>query len=241
MRILGIIPARMGSTRFPGKPLAMIQDKPMIQWVWENCQKSQLVHEWRVATDHETIYQAVLAFGGKAIMTQLHHPTGTDRCIEAFEKTEGDFTYLINVQGDEPLISAQQIDALANSLTQKKAFIATLIKKSDSWEEFQNQNRVKVVVNLDGEAMYFSRSAIPFQKDDNFSYFWKHIGMYGFSAAILPVIKNLAVSNLEKFESLEQLRWLENNLTIQTTETEIETPSVDTPADITEILRYINP
>jgi 3-deoxy-manno-octulosonate cytidylyltransferase (CMP-KDO synthetase) len=240
MKILGIIPARMGSTRFTGKPLAMIQNKPMIQWVWENCQQSQLVNEWKVATDHEHIYQAVIAFGGKAIMTQLHHPSGTDRCIEAFEKSEGDFSQLINVQGDEPLIAAQQIDTLVKSLTEKKATIATLVKKNYSWEDFQNKNRVKVVMDSDGKALYFSRSGIPFQEPENFSFFWKHIGMYGFSAEILPKIKQLSTSGLEKIESLEQLRWLESGIAIQTTETEIETPSVDIPSDISEILKHIH-
>jgi 3-deoxy-manno-octulosonate cytidylyltransferase (CMP-KDO synthetase) len=234
--ILGIIPARMGSTRFPGKPLAAIHNKPMIQWVWERCQQSNQVKNWVVATDHDEIYNQVVQFGGKAIMTSPHHQSGTDRCIEAFEKSEFNCTHFINVQGDEPLIAAQQIDALAQSLKEGKTAIATLIKKNKSWEDFQNKNRVKVVIDGAGKALYFSRSPIPFQEKDNFSFFWKHIGMYGFDANILHLIQSLSISSLEKQESLEQLRWLENGIPIQTTETELETPSVDTPEDLADIL-----
>jgi 3-deoxy-manno-octulosonate cytidylyltransferase (CMP-KDO synthetase) len=236
--ILGIIPARMGSTRFPGKPLANLRGKPMIQWVWENCQLSNHVKSWVVATDHEEIYNNVMQFGGKAIMTSPYHQSGTDRCIEAFEKTGLNCTHFINVQGDEPLIAAKQIDALAITLAEEKAAIATLIKKNDSWEDFQNTNRVKVVIDLGGKALYFSRSPLPFQEKQNFSYFWKHIGMYGFDAKLLPRLQSLPISSLEKQESLEQLRWLENGIPIQTTETELETPSVDTPEDLEKILMY---
>jgi 3-deoxy-manno-octulosonate cytidylyltransferase (CMP-KDO synthetase) len=238
IHIIGVIPARYASTRFPGKPLIDIGGKSMIQRVYEQCVKTSVLSDVIVATDDQRIADHVVAFGGKVMMTAVTHQSGTDRCIEAFEKTGLNCTHFINVQGDEPLISAKQIDALAKSLSKEKASIATLIKKNDSWEDFQNTHRVKVVIDLGGKALYFSRSPIPFQEKQNFSYFWKHIGMYGFDAKLLPRLQSLSVSSLEKQESLEQLRWLENGIPIQTTETELETPSVDTPADLDKILMY---
>lgn len=239
-KILGVIPARMGSTRFPGKPLAMIQDKPMIQWVWEGCQQSKEVHEWVVATDHLQIFDLVISFGGKAVMTSVYHQSGTDRCLEAWKKTNGHFSHIINVQGDEPLIASEQIDALVQKLLSTQAAVATLIKRNQNWEDYQNPNRVKVAIDKEGKALYFSRSPIPFQKNSHFEFFWKHMGMYGFSATGLEMIGSLSQSSLELYESLEQLRWLENGMVIQTVETELETPSVDTPEDLVAILELLS-
>ena len=238
MNVIGVIPARYDSSRFPGKPLVDIGGKSMIQRVYEQCSKSTSISKLIVATDDQRIADHVKLFGGNVTLTSINHQSGTDRCIEAFEKTGLNCTHFINVQGDEPLIAAKQIDALAITLAEEKAAIATLIKKNDSWEDFQNTNRVKVVIDLGGKALYFSRSPLPFQEKQNFSYFWKHIGMYGFDAKLLPRLQSLPISSLEKQESLEQLRWLENGIPIQTTETELETPSVDTPADLEKILMY---
>jgi 3-deoxy-manno-octulosonate cytidylyltransferase (CMP-KDO synthetase) len=235
-KILGVIPARMGSTRYPGKPLVMIQDRPMIQRVWEGCQKSKFVQDWIVATDHISIFEAVVQFGGKAIMTDLNHASGTDRCIEAWQKSSSDYTHIINVQGDEPLIESDQIDTLLKKLLESDSPIATLVKRSENWDEFHNPNRVKVAIDGQGKALYFSRSPIPFQKREAFHFFWKHIGMYAFSSAGLASITHLPMSPLERSESLEQLRWLESGMRIQTAETELETPSVDTPEDLQPIL-----
>ncbi len=239
-KILGVIPARMGSTRFPGKPLAMIQEKPMIQWVWEGCQKSKFVQEWIVATDHINIFETVVQFGGKAIMTDVLHASGTDRCVEAWKKSSPEFTHVINVQGDEPLIESDQIDALLKKLLESDSSIATLVKRNENWDDFHNPNRVKVVIDQQGKALYFSRSPIPYQKREEFQFFWKHMGMYAFSAAGLESITTLPLSILEKSESLEQLRWLESGMHIQTAETELETPSVDTPDDLQLILDQLS-
>jgi 3-deoxy-manno-octulosonate cytidylyltransferase (CMP-KDO synthetase) len=236
-KVLGIIPARMGSTRFPGKPLINIHGKPMIQWVWERCQQSKKVHYWIIATDHIDIYNMVQSFGGNAMMTSEMHKSGTDRCIEVLDHQIDNFTHVINVQGDEPLISPEQIDSLTDTLLKSQAPIATLIKKNHHFQDFQNPNRVKVVINNMGEALYFSRSSIPYHSDENaFQFFWKHIGMYAFTKHALLIIKTLSPSSLEISESLEQLRWLEQGLKIQTIETQLETPSIDTPQDLDYIL-----
>ena len=242
MKILGIIPARYASTRFPGKPMAMIGDKTMIERVYIQCIKSNLT-EIIVATDDERIYKHVRTFG-KVIMTADHHPSGTDRCQEVIEKVRDEFDFVINIQGDEPFIDPEQINLLANSVTAETQ-IATLIKKIDNVEHLFSSSIVKVVKGVNNQALYFSRSPIPHlrgkQENEwlNHETFFKHIGMYAYRADVLKKINGLNQTLLEKAESLEQLRWLENGLKIQTIETTIETIGVDSPEDLSKAEQYL--
>lgn len=241
MKILGIIPARYASTRFPGKPMAMIGDKTMIERVYIQCIKSNLT-EIIVATDDERIYKHVRTFG-KAMMTADHHPSGTDRCQEVIEKARDKFDFVINIQGDEPFIDPEQINLLANSL-REEIQIATLIKKIENPEDLFTPNVVKVVTDVNKKAIYFSRAPIPHlrgvKEDEWLSHgtFFKHIGMYAYRTDILQKITSLAQTPLEKQESLEQLRWLENEFNIQTIETNMETIGVDVPGDIAKAEQY---
>lgn len=237
--ILGIIPARYASTRFPGKPLVMIDGKPMIQRVYEQALKSDL-DAIVVATDDVRIADAVRCFGGNVVMTSENHPSGTDRCAEALANFEGDWKAVVNIQGDEPYIQPSQINAIA-SLLKNGAPIATLVKKIDSAEELNNINSPKVVLSTKGDALYFSRQPIPFQKGIDISewlnhgIYYKHIGIYGYQSAILPELTQLKQSKLEVAESLEQLRWLENGYTIKTAETAENTVAIDTPEDLSRL------
>jgi 3-deoxy-manno-octulosonate cytidylyltransferase (CMP-KDO synthetase) len=244
MKFIAIIPARYQSTRFPGKPLALIDDKPMIQWVYENVAKA--VNEVWVATDDERIFKAVENFGGKAIETLSTHQSGTDRCAEAARKLEKvtDFDVIINVQGDEPFIRPEQIELLKKCF-ETDADIATLIKKIDSNEELFNPNRPKVVTDIIKNALYFSRSPIPYfrnaeNKDWHLKHnFWAHIGMYAYKKDVLQKISNLKQSELEQAESLEQLRWLENGFKINTAVTEHQSIGIDTPDDLLQALKLL--
>ncbi|GBU07186.1 3-deoxy-manno-octulosonate cytidylyltransferase [Bacteroidales bacterium] len=239
MKFLGIIPARYASTRFPGKPLADMLGKPMIQRVYE-----QVVNELDdlyVATDNELIFETVRSFGGKAVMTSPLHQSGTDRCYEAFEKIGKPFDVLINIQGDEPFIQAQQIALLKSCFDQQKSQIATLAKAftdENKWEEVSNPNTPKVIFDQEMQAIYFSRSVIPFYRDASDKPFatqttyYKHIGIYAYRADILKKITSLKPSKLEKIESLEQLRWIENNYTIRIAITQQETMGIDSPEDM---------
>jgi len=245
MNILGVIPARYASTRFPAKPLVDVNGKSMIRRVYEQAKKSSSLSKVIVATDHQEIFEHVLAFGGEVCMTSTHHASGTDRCYEVLSKENITFDYVINIQGDEPFIAPEQIDLLA-SLLNGKTELATLIKKIDSVEQLFNPNLVKVVVNKNSEAIYFSRSPIPYLRNieqsewvTHHTYF-KHIGMYAYRNNVLERITRLEVSSLEKAESLEQLRWLENGLTIHVNETTIETLGIDTPEDLKNALLHIN-
>lgn len=237
--ILGIIPARYASTRFPGKPLVMIDGKPMIQRVYEQAIKSEL-DAVVVATDDVRIADAVRSFGGNVVMTSENHPSGTDRCAEALHNFEGAWTAVVNVQGDEPYISPNQINAIVE-LLKGGAPIATLVKKIDSTEELTNINSPKVVLSTNSNALYFSRQPIPFQKgvaiNDwlNHGTYYKHIGIYGYQAAILPELTQLKQGTLEVAESLEQLRWLENGYTIKVAETTENTVAIDTPEDLSRL------
>ncbi len=243
MKFIGIIPARYQSTRFPGKPLAMIHNKPMIQWVYENALKA--LDQVCVATDDERIMTSVKSFGGEAIRTLASHLSGTDRCAEAARllKKDFDFDVVINIQGDEPFIKPEQIDLLKACFTDADVQIATLVKKIESKEEILNQNRPKVVVDKNNDALYFSRSPIPFVrgteplewigKND----FWVHIGMYAFKADILQELTLLQQGKLELAESLEQLRWLENGYKIRVAETKTQSIGIDTPEDLQEALK----
>jgi 3-deoxy-manno-octulosonate cytidylyltransferase (CMP-KDO synthetase) len=237
MKFIGIIPARYQSTRFPGKPLAMINNKPMIQWVYENIANA-LSEVW-VATDDERIFKTVEKFGGKAVETLATHQSGTDRCAEAAQllSEKIDFDVIINIQGDEPFVQPEQINLL-KSCFDSKTDIATLIKKIDSNEELFNPNRPKVVIDKKQNALYFSRSPIPFVR--NFEkaewhlkhIFWSHVGMYAYKKNILQEISKLKPSELEQAESLEQLRWLENGYNIKTAETKHQSIGIDTPEDL---------
>lgn len=237
MNTIGIIPARFGSTRFPGKPLALIGGKPMIQRVYEQCLKSDL-NFVVVATDDDNIFDAVNSFGGNAVMTSSDLPSGTDRCREALKSIQESFDLAINIQGDEPFINPDQINQVISILENTPAEIATLISPAVSMEEVDNPNRVKVVTAIDGKALYFSRCGIPFprnkeglQPED----YTIHLGIYGFTLSALKKTKDLKLSTLEKREALEQLRWLENGMTIYTAMTKERADSVDTPEDLRAI------
>lgn len=243
MKAIVIIPARYGSTRFPGKPLAMIHGKSMIQRVYE--QASSVVQDVWVATDDIRIEADVKRFKGKCVITSSNHQSGTDRLAEAISSIKNgmDFDVVINVQGDEPFISAEQITQLIALFEDTTTQIATLIKPITTFEDLFNPNKPKVVVNEEGRAIYFSRSPIPYLRDvDKNNWhraheFYKHIGIYAYKPQILLEITEIPQSKLEKVESLEQLRWIENNYIIKTAITHHESPAVDTPEDLEAILR----
>ena len=242
MKILGIIPARYESSRFPGKPLADIAGKSMIQRVYEQSSKVQAFTKVLVATDHKKIYEHVLAFGGNVVITSPAHPTGTDRCYEALHKEDKYYEFVINIQGDEPFISPAQIELLLSVLN-PAVELATLVKKIDREEELNDPNEAKVVINKNMEGIYFSRSPIPYQKDTPKSEWihkhvcYKHIGIYSYRSDVLDSITKLPVSALEKAESLEQLRWIENGYAIKVAITNIDSMSIDTPEDIEKAVR----
>jgi 3-deoxy-manno-octulosonate cytidylyltransferase (CMP-KDO synthetase) len=236
----GIIPARYASSRFPGKPLALIGDKPMIQRVYEQAHKSiDLVY---VATDDKRIFDAVLNFGGKAIMTSPDHQSGTDRCAEAVtliaNETGISPDIVINIQGDEPFIKPEQIDLLKQCFNSESVEIATLVRKVEEGEDIFNPNQPKVIINSEGDALYFSRAAIPYIRDTEISkwsgkhIYYKHIGLYAYRTETLKRITLLPRSPLEIAESLEQNRWLENSLRIRTALTLWESIGIDTPDDL---------
>ncbi|MEL7585922.1 MAG: 3-deoxy-manno-octulosonate cytidylyltransferase [Prolixibacteraceae bacterium] len=237
MNYIAIIPARYQSTRFPGKPLALLGTKPIIQHVCENA-LSALEQVW-VATDDERIAETVISFGGKVVMTRPDHQSGTDRCAEAAEKIgkQLDFDVVINIQGDEPFVRREQLDALKNCFSDPDTQIATLIKKADSAEIF-NPNRPKVVVDSRQHALLFSRSAIPYIRGKEAEQwvdvhpFYCHLGMYAYRRNVLQEITKLSPSSLELAESLEQLRWLENGYRIKTAVTLFESIGIDTPDDL---------
>lgn len=240
MEVLILIPARYASTRFPGKPLAMIGGKPMVQHVVE---KAAAVSEnVYVATDDSRIYDCVTGFGGKAVMTSAEHRSGTDRCYEAYrhvaEQTGKKYDVVVNIQGDEPFILPGQVAALVACFEDDKVEIATLAKRFERNADVFDPNKVKVVCSVKGTALYFSRSAIPFCRgieQENWlgtASFYKHVGMYAYRPAVLREITALPQGGLEKAESLEQLRWLENGYTIAVRETTHESIGIDTPDDL---------
>jgi 3-deoxy-manno-octulosonate cytidylyltransferase (CMP-KDO synthetase) len=243
MKILGIIPARYASSRFPAKPLADLGGQSMIKRVYTQATKSKSLTHVIVATDHPEIFKHVLDFGGNVCMTNENHVSGTDRCFEVLTKEQSPFDYVINIQGDEPFIAPEQIDLLA-SLLDGNTELATLAKKLETQQQLTNPNLVKVVMNNHNEAMYFSRSPIPYWRGKETEWvnqhpYYKHIGLYAYRADILKEITSLKVSALEKAESLEQLRWLENGYKIKVAETQLETLGIDTPEDLKEALHYL--
>jgi 3-deoxy-manno-octulosonate cytidylyltransferase (CMP-KDO synthetase) len=242
MKILGIIPARYASTRFPGKPLVDIGGKSMIQRVYEQAKKCNSLAEVVVATDDDRIFQHIISFGGKAVMTADTHPSGTDRCAEV-ALLHPEYAVVINIQGDEPFIDPEQISKVASCFADADTQLATLIKQIHTTEELYNLSTPKVIINTNNEAIYFSRSPIPHvrgQEPQNWLYhntYYKHIGIYGYKNDVLQQITKLPVSSLEKAESLEQLRWVENGYRIKTELTDMESHAVDVPEDL-EKLKY---
>jgi 3-deoxy-manno-octulosonate cytidylyltransferase (CMP-KDO synthetase) len=246
MKFIAIIPARYASTRFPGKPLVDMLGKPMIQRVYEQVKKA--VEEVWVATDDSRIFDAVEAFGGKAVMTSTEHRSGTDRIQEAYTKINQPFDVIINVQGDEPFIQPEQIEALRACFDSSAVELATLVKafkKEDGFDALFNANSPKVVINKNDEAIYFSRSIIPYIRDVHHTEwfdkhtFYKHIGIYAYRIDVLSEITQLSPSLLEKAESLEQLRWVENGYRIRVGYTDAETIGIDTPEDMEKALRFL--
>ncbi|MBO5275528.1 MAG: 3-deoxy-manno-octulosonate cytidylyltransferase [Alistipes sp.] len=239
MKFIVIIPARYASTRFPGKPLALLGGKPMIQRVYE--QVAGVVEDVVVATDDERIYNAVEAFGGRVVMTSANHKSGTDRCWEAYQKQGEEFDVVINVQGDEPFIAHSQLKAIMACFEDEATDIATLVKpftEEDGLAALENPNSPKVVLDKQSRAIYFSRSVIPYLRGVEREQwlkthtYYKHIGMYAFRADVLREVTSLAQSPLELAESLEQLRWLENGYKIGVGISNVETVGIDTPEDL---------
>ena len=240
MKFIVVIPARYASTRFPGKPLAMLGGKPVIQHVYEKARS--VMDDVYVATDDERILNAVKGFGGNAVMTRNDHKSGTDRVKEAADKIRqmsgADFDVVVNIQGDEPFIDGDQIKTLCRQFDDASTDIATLGKPFSTMEAVENPNSPKIVVDNNGFALYFSRSVIPFVRGvdrnewiDKYP-FLKHLGIYAYKSRVLDEITALPQSSLELAESLEQLRWLQNGYKIRVGKTDIETVGIDTPQDL---------
>lgn len=236
MKFIGIIPARYASTRFPGKPLALLDGKPVIQHVYEKV--AAVLEAAYVATDDERIYDVVKSFGGQVVMTRTDHKSGTDRIEEAIEKIGGEWDVVVNVQGDEPFVAKSQLDTICHCFDDPTTQIATLGKPFESMEAVQNPNSPKIVVDNMGFAMYFSRSVIPYVRGKEKSSwlthypFLKHLGIYAYRKDVLRQITQLPQSSLEIAESLEQLRWLQNGFKIKVGTTDVETVGIDTPQDL---------
>ena len=254
MKVVAVIPARYGSTRFEGKPLADILGKPMIQHVYEGVSQSKLIEDIVVATDDERIVEAVLAFGGKAIMTSADHPTGSDRVAEVAQKLKSEI--IVNVQGDEPLIKGRMIDkAIRPLLTDETLLMSTLMTKIEEVTDWLNPNVVKVAVDQKGHALYFSRSPIPFPRDLNFErllsarsggkrivlkHVFKHLGVYVYRRKFLLRFTKMKPTPLEELEKLEQLRVLENGYRIKLSAVNYEPFSVDTPEDLQKVVAFLS-
>jgi len=247
MNFLGIIPARYASTRFAGKPLADLMGKPVIQRVFERVEG--LLDKVVVATDDERILNTVKKWGGEALMTSPDHQSGTDRCLEAYLKLNKEYDVIINIQGDEPFIQHSQIELLKSAFQNPATQIATLVKPFSSDDDFENlfnPNVPKVLLNSNGQAIYFSRSVIPYIRGKHHSewlkshIFYKHIGIYAYKPQILKEITSLPQSVLEKAESLEQLRWIENGFVIKCMITNEETIGIDTPEDLEKAVKLLS-
>jgi 3-deoxy-manno-octulosonate cytidylyltransferase (CMP-KDO synthetase) len=245
MKIIGIIPARYASSRFPGKPLVMIDGKSMIQRVYEQALKCRELSSVIIATDSEVIEKHINTFSGNVVMTSVHHNTGTERCNEVVKKIgtvlNDPNTVIINIQGDEPFIDPRQISELTEVFRNQDIQIATLVKRINSNDELTNTNVVKVIFDKNFKAIYFSRFAIPFYRGVNKEgwlkerTYFKHIGIYAYRSPALTAIAKLPVSTLEKAESLEQLRWIDNGYSVHVRETEFESFAIDIPADLLKI------
>ena len=243
MKFIGIIPARYASTRFPGKPLAMLGGKPVIQHVYEKVKAC--LEEAYVATDDERIYNTVEAFGGKAVMTRTDHKSGTDRIEEAIEKIGGEWDVVVNVQGDEPFVAKSQLDTICRCFDDESTQIATLGKAFTNMDAVKNPNSPKIVLDNRGFAMYFSRSVIPYVRGKEevewlqHYPFLKHLGIYAYRREVLREVTQLPQSSLEIAESLEQLRWLQNGYKIKVGTTDVETVGIDTPEDLARAEKFL--
>ena len=244
MKVLGIIPARYSSTRFPGKPLVIINGKTMIEHVWNGVSGTGLVDKVLVATEDKRIMDAVAAFGGDAVMTGKHHKSGTDRCGEAMTKLGDElkqYDVIINIQGDEPKVAAEHIKLVIDAFSNPDTQIVTLKKKITSLAELNSTDTVKVVCGPKGNALYFSRQAIPYLRGIAKEMwlrrqpYYKHIGIYAFRREVLEQVVKLEQTPLEKSESLEQLRWLENGYSIYVRETNKESVAIDIPEDLNKL------
>ncbi|MCI9259584.1 MAG: 3-deoxy-manno-octulosonate cytidylyltransferase [Romboutsia sp.] len=235
-KVVAVIPARYASSRFPGKPLAKIHDKPMIQWVYERVKGVEGITDVYVATDDERIFDTVECFGGKVIMTSKDHKSGTDRISEAISKIDDDIDIVLNIQGDEPMIKKEMISQLISAFDDESVNMATLKKRLYDEDDINNPNIAKVITDVNNDATYFSRSTIPYNRDgkDDIKYF-KHIGVYGYKKDFLMKFSNLKKSNLEELEQLEQLRVIENGYKIRVIETEYESIGVDLPEHIDKV------
>ena len=243
LKVIGIIPARYASSRFPGKPLVDISGKSMIQRVYEQAQKATSISKVIVATDDDRIMEHVKDFGGEVIMTASSHQSGTDRCAEVLQKLGETYDIAINIQGDEPFINPKQIDLLVACFEAEEVQIATLVKRIGKEEDLANPNKPKVVLDKYKNAIYFSRHAIPFNRSGDkvdLSNYYQHIGIYGFQSKVLNEITQLSQSHLEKMEALEQLRWIENGYKIRTAITDLETIAIDTPEDLEKLANILN-
>lgn len=244
MKVLGIIPARYASSRFPGKPLIDLKGKTMIQRVYEGVQKSTKIDRVVVATDDKRIVSCVEGFGGEVILTAEEHPSGTDRCGEV-ARILPDYDLIINIQGDEPLVNHQQLDALIDVFRENSTNIATLGIKNIDLNDLNNPNRIKIVVDSKQNALYFSRSFIPNAHHSpgnplELYPYVRHIGLYAYRRKTLLEIITLKPSKLEQIESLEQLRWLYYGYSIRVVDTDIETPNVDVPEDVESVLKFLS-
>lgn len=246
MKFIGIIPARYASTRFPGKPLELLGGKPMIQRVYE--QVKGMLDEVYVATDDERIQATVVSFGGKVVMTSAAHRSGTDRCHEAYVKVGQGYDVVVNIQGDEPFIQPEQLEAVKMCFDDASTQIATLVKpftEADGWSALENPNSPKVVLDTRMHALCFSRSVIPYLRNYpreewlSRHTFYKHIGLYAYRADVLREITSLPQSALELSESLEQLRWLENGYVIKVGVSQVETVGIDTPEDLVKAEEFL--
>ena len=244
MKFIGLIPARYASTRFPGKPLALLGGKPVIQCVYE--QVASVLDDACVATDDERIFDCVKNFGGKVVMTRTDHKSGTDRIEEAIEKIGGDYDVIVNIQGDEPFIQKSQIETVCRCFDDEKTQIATLGKPFTDMDAVANPNSPKIVIDNNSFAMYFSRSIIPFVRGKEQAEwlqhypFLKHLGIYAYRRDVLRQITQLPQSSLEIAESLEQLRWLQNGFKIKVGLTDVETVGIDTPDDLKRAEEFLS-
>ncbi|MVZ61113.1 3-deoxy-manno-octulosonate cytidylyltransferase [Sphingobacterium humi] len=240
MKAIGVIPARYDSTRFPGKPLVDVGGKTMIQRVYNQVRHASSLQEVIVATDDQRIFDHVKSFAGNVVMTNKDHQSGTDRCAEVINGISG-FDIVINIQGDEPFIDPQQIDLLVACFDQPSVEIATLVRPITAFEDLANVNKPKVVINSKEEAIYFSRQPIPYFRGKDMkdwlaaATYFNHIGIYGYRADVLKELTKLPVSNLEKIESLEQLRWIDNGYRIKTAVSNHVNDAIDTPDDLEAI------
>lgn len=240
MKTAVIIPARYASTRLPGKPLIEIQGKPIIQWVYEKSQQTKLADVVVVATDDERIFDAVKAFGGEAVMTSSEHQSGSDRIAEVVIK-DPEISIAVNVQGDEPLIQPESIDKAIQSLIEdEETDISTLIREIKNKEEVNNPNIVKAVINNKGNALYFSRAAIPYPRTEGQAAYYGHIGLYVYRREALLKITQLEPTDLEKAECLEQLRALQNGFKIKAVKVDYKPIGIDTPEDVEEFKSIVN-